>query len=339
MEVATVLRNSELPSTSGSLPNTSGSLPSTSGSLPTGHVRGDSEDTSVSDTTQSVEKTVEIRLRLTDRRIYLCQFSDPSIINSDTGEPYAITDVSTIAQLDHYLKCFLKLYKENYNSVKWALAGQYFYDPSSRLFRGVLVTGTDDISNQGSLQSHQLTEKLKPTDPSPFGKYQNTLISDGYPIHTKDVVCKGGNSLRPLLTNWINDDFYDCTHWVIAPYTIKDPNQEFMKQLLTLLKAMKEEVLKFPRTRLNEDEPRVDNLTPVKKKQKRNQQGASYQDIEIKSGKTYEVTADQWVIDEARGTTTPKKEDGNHDQETLRWAKHIESKGGKVDPVVRKLYP
>lgn len=284
------------------------------------------------------------RIRDSDKRICTFRYSDPTESSTDDEEPFIVTDTSTIAKVDNYLKGFFyiynregKRYRRSQEDVLWVVGSQYAYHPKDRLYKGCLVVRLDRAASSVSFNSHFKTEKQKPTDRSLYDNFQSLSFGESYPVHSDDVSCVEGNSLRPLLENWMDDNFFNHAHWIITNSILIDQNKMILDQLKGTLHNMKEEVLKNYRLSLKDKRTATpkSQTTPKSKGKKSVGSASRSDDIEIKSGEKYDVTAHSWVEDKRNGTWTPKKEDGSHDIDALRFKKSIEDKGGEV---VRKLF-
>ncbi|XP_068250057.1 uncharacterized protein [Palaemon carinicauda] len=310
-----------------------------------GYEGSESDDESVVSMTQSYVREATVRRRNTNS--WICMFEIMGALEMQGRERGTVENMETseIEKIDNYLKGFFQQYNENIKEmtknnykVIAALGGRYIYYAENKLVRGVLVViGNVVVENLG-LNSHLLSEKCSPSLPPVFKEFHNIHIGHAYPIHTEDVVCIGGNSLRSLLKNWVDTEFYESLHWIIPPTTSKmhmerpkeaeAKKREDLRKNVALIKRMKECVLRNPRSTI--DSSPWMTSTPAKiprrsSKKNQSQYNSMYEYMQVKPGQEYPVKSHHWQIIEI-----PLNEDGTVNDRAHRMADAIRQKGGVV---------
>lgn len=299
------------------------------------------------DTTVSATKEAKIRTRTSSKWICIFQIMNPTkemICQSATCATgsFDVTRKASVEAVDQHLKNFFlsrynnaKNLNNNTSEVLYCLGGRYICHPKDNIIIGIVVLETRTCKNPG-FNCHLLVEKSSPDTPPCYKGYHKTLIGHAYPIHTTDISCIGGNSLRALLKNWVNEKFFDSLHWVIPPSSssmrkinpseadIRD--EEALQGFIELIKEMKD-MLKTYRESLDQnqtDSVRKSQKTrssPAKGKENR----SMMEFLQIIKGKEYSVKAHHWQVIEV-----PLKSNGKIDNVAYRSVTSIKEKGGVI---------
>lgn len=298
------------------------------------------------DTTVSATKEAKIRTRTSSKWICNFQIMNPTKEMISQGATCAtgcfdVTRKASVEAVDQHLKNFFlshynnaKNLNNNTSEVLFCLGGRYICHPKYNIVIGIVVLETRTCKNPG-FSCHLLVEKSSPDTPPCYKGHHKTYIGHAYPIHTTDISCIGGNSLRPLLKNWVNEKFFDSLHWVIPPsFSMRKINlseadirdEEALQGFIELIKEMKD-MLKTDRESLDQnqtDSVRKSQKTrssPAKGKENR----SMMEFLQIIKGKEYSVKAHHWQVIEV-----PLKSNGKIDNVAYRSVTSIKKKGGVI---------
>lgn len=288
------------------------------------------------DTTESHTQDAKVRRRTTDKWICMFQITGAlefqSLGEADISE---ITEDSEIAKIDKFLKGFFQTYNDNIKGltkhnfkVNQALGSRYIYHARNKVLKGVLVVvGGNSLVENLRLNSHLLLEKFSPTSPLLYGKYHNVYIGHAYPIHTTDVVCSGGNCLRDLLKNWVDEKFYESLHWIIpstsdqmrlmSPSSAKAKEEEDLLRYKNLISEM-EEALREPR-------PSLEKPSMPSKRIPVSQSNSLFDYLDILPGQECSLHSHHWELIEV-----PLNSDNSVNDRVQRMVVKIKQKGGVI---------
>lgn len=290
------------------------------------------------DTTESSMKETIIRTRTSSKWICNFQIMNPTKEMICQGATCAtgssdVTREASVEAVDQHLKEFFlshynnaKNLRNNIGEVLFCLGGRYICHPKDNIIIGIVVLETRNCTNP-RFNCHLLVEKSSPDTPPCYKGHHKTYIGHAYPIHTTDPSCISGNSLRPLLNNWVDDEFFDSLHWIIPPSSfrmrkvspsvadIKD--EEALLDFKSLIREMKSVVLISHREYLNQS--KKIHSSPAKDEGNR----SMMEFLQISKGEEYSVKAHHWQV-------IPLNADGTMNDVAYSSVISIKQGGGKI---------
>lgn len=299
------------------------------------------------DTTVSATKEAKIRTRTSSKWICTFQIMNPTKEMICQGATCAtgssdVTREASVDAIDAHLKEFFlshnnnaKNLNNNTSEVLYCLGGRYMCHPKDNIIIGIVVLETRTCNNPG-FNCHLLVEKSSPDTPPCYEGHHKTYIGPAYPIHITDPSGIGGNSLRPLLKNWVNEKFFDSLHWVIPPSPSSmrkiNPSEADIRDkvklqgFIELIKEMKD-MLKKDRESL--DQNQTDSVRKRKKTRSSPAKGKESRSmmefLPIIKGKEYPVKADHWQVIEI-----PLNANDRIDNVAYRSVTSIKERGGVI---------